>query len=151
MRKWNLPGKKLRLTEKHKQFLKLVTTGALTIGECYLEAGFNSASKENAASCGSVLLKKINESPDFLEIINAFNPTHEMAQDYAELRRSMNPMAKLGSLSQLAKIKKWIDDSPPAQFGFQVIIGSRDSEAVTDGKEQPTALPITKKPTSLLR
>ncbi len=149
-----MPGKKLRLTEKHKQFLTLTTQGILTMAEAYLESGFHANTQNSANAAATQLYKKLIAHPDFLEIVDLFNPNHEMAQDYAELRRSYNPATRLGALSQLAKIKKWIDDQPSPQFGFQVIIQGREIEANGPVELQEAGkggLAAPKKITSLLR
>ncbi|MDH4268252.1 MAG: hypothetical protein OEW45_21715 [Deltaproteobacteria bacterium] len=143
-------GRPFLITDKHVTFLRLILKYNLNHHDAYLEAGFKAKTIASAASCASQLLKKLKKHEDYQEIIKAFNPYFELAQDISDLRKCADPRIRLGACSVAGKWLGMQKEEPPANFGFQVIIGGRQPTEVGAGQDQ-VQVQAPKKPIALLK
>jgi len=120
----------------------------MTQRDAYLEAGFKASTPHSAEQAGCALLKRLEQHGDYQEIIKAFNPYYELGADVASLRKCPDPKIRLGACSVAGKWLRMEKEEVPANFGFQVIIGSRQPAEVKEG-DQPIQVQAPKKPVAL--
>ena len=141
-------GRPFLITEKHVTFLRLILKHNLNHHYAYIEAGFKAKTMASAASCASQLLKKLKRHEDYQEIIKAFNPYFELAQDISDLQKCADPKIRLGACSVAGKWLGMQKEEVQANLGFQVLITGRQPEQVGSAQE-PVQIQAPKKPIAL--
>jgi hypothetical protein len=125
--------------------------------DAFVEAGFRAKTMKSASSGSSLLLEKLRNLPEGQQLFKAFNPLDDVSQDIASLRKNPDPRIRLDANKEAARVHGLGKEEVSQNFGFQVIIGSRQAGALPADEpaaiEQSKTIQITapKKPTFLLR
>jgi len=124
----------------------------------YLAAGYRSKSRESARTSGYRLLRKLDGSMGYREILESVGLTdRRVAEAMKALIDHPDPRVRVQALNIATKCLGWQKDEAPQNFGFQIIIGARQPDCLPAGNPEtlqpPKTIQITapKKPTSLLR
>ncbi len=117
--------KRKRKNVRHTRFLMNLANG-MDIGDSYLQAGFNPKSKENASKCGSELLKKLESSMDYREILASRGVTEgKVAEVMKELLTNEDAHVRARTLAIATKCLGWQREIVPENELADIIILKR--------------------------
>ena len=116
----------------------------------YLAAGYRSKSRESARTSGYRLLRKLDESMGYREILESVGLTdRRVAEAMKALIDHPDPRVRVQALNIATKCLGWYEETQNVNLGFQVIIGGREPAQV-QGSQEPIKI-APKKPIALLK
>ncbi len=115
-------GKQVKLKPKEMRFLEEYAKCG-NHADAYLAAGYKVKSREVARTCGSRLLRRLDESMDYREILDAVGLTdRRLAEGLNILIDHKDARVRVQALALATKCKGWQKDDLDAPRGAVIVI-----------------------------
>ncbi len=120
--------------------------------QAYVSAGFRAKSREVARVSGYRLLRKIDESMDYREVLEAVGLTdRRVAEIMKELMEHEDPKVRVQALNIATRCLGWQKETLDVPQGAEIVIVRRLPEHTQISGVQPKALPAAAHPVAITR
>jgi len=133
-------GKKVKLKPKEMRFLEEYAKCG-NHADAYLAAGYKVKSREVARTCGSRLLRRLDESMDYREILDAVGLTdRRLAEGLNILIDHKDARVRVQALALATKCKGWQLDRQEIPRGITVVINQQPLPPLPEEEERLNAI-----------